>query len=279
MRRAQEQRAHFTPAPSTRGATKNLLRGNVRQRKWHDDTHHTCPALSVATRSARIVMRQYKDFKELSEAEVGTWLTARGLGAHAAAFRRGGVDGRVLLALTEERLKGDLGLSVLQAKRLRRSVDLEITAPAEREEKARPRRRTRSLPASLSAFRRRHRPSPEAARAATARLAADNARGPSRKRGTPPRRPDANAPTLRRRPAAAAEAQEVCAREVEMTPRPRPPPPAPSPPRAPEGAPAATAGTAAGAEEREARAPHRARRSAAADDAGARRAYFSPTLD
>ena len=74
-------------------------------------------------------MRQLKDFKEFPEAEVGTWLTARGLGAHVAAFRQGGVDGHVLLSLTEDRLKSDLGQSVLQVRRLRRSVDFEILAP------------------------------------------------------------------------------------------------------------------------------------------------------
>ena len=74
-------------------------------------------------------MQQLKDFKEFPEAEVGTWLTPRGLGARVAVFRQGGVDGHVLLSLAKDRLKSDLGQSVVQVRRLRRSEDFEVSAP------------------------------------------------------------------------------------------------------------------------------------------------------
>lgn len=63
-----------------------------------------------------------KDIKEFSAEEVGMWLTVQGLGAKAETFIAEGVDGDLLLDLTEEELKNDLGLSGLQTKKLMKNI-------------------------------------------------------------------------------------------------------------------------------------------------------------
>ena len=63
-----------------------------------------------------------KDIKDFSAEEVGLWLTVQGLGAKAEAFIEEGVDGDLLLDLTEEELKHDLGLSGIQTKKLMKNI-------------------------------------------------------------------------------------------------------------------------------------------------------------
>lgn len=63
-----------------------------------------------------------KDIKEFSAEEVGLWLTVQGLGAKAESFIAEGVDGELLLALSEEEFKNDLGLSGLQTKKLMKNI-------------------------------------------------------------------------------------------------------------------------------------------------------------
>ncbi|KAL9190512.1 hypothetical protein ACHAXT_000218 [Thalassiosira profunda] len=64
-----------------------------------------------------------KDLKDYSAEEVGMWLTAGGLGEHAPKFVSEGVDGDLLLSLTAEDLKSDLGLSSIQAKKVLKNVE------------------------------------------------------------------------------------------------------------------------------------------------------------
>ena len=64
-----------------------------------------------------------KDLKDYSAEEVGMWLTAGGLGEHAPKFVSEGVDGDLLLSLTAEDMKSDLGLSSIQAKKVLKNVE------------------------------------------------------------------------------------------------------------------------------------------------------------
>ena len=63
-----------------------------------------------------------KDIKDFSAEEVGLWLTLQGLGSKAEAFIEEGVDGDLLLDLTEEELKHDLGLSGIQTKKIMKNI-------------------------------------------------------------------------------------------------------------------------------------------------------------
>jgi polyhydroxyalkanoate synthesis regulator phasin len=65
----------------------------------------------------------FKDFNEYSAEEIGLWLVAQGLGDHASKFVDEGVDGDLLLTLSTDDLKNDLGLSSLQAKKLLKNVE------------------------------------------------------------------------------------------------------------------------------------------------------------
>ena len=65
----------------------------------------------------------FKDFNEYSAEEIGLWLVAQGLGDHASKFVEEGVDGDLLLTLSADDLKNDLGLSSLQAKKLLKNVE------------------------------------------------------------------------------------------------------------------------------------------------------------
>jgi len=64
-----------------------------------------------------------KDIKDFSAEEVGLWLAAQGLGEHASKFVDEGVDGDLLLSLTADDLKGDLGLSGLQSKKVLKNIE------------------------------------------------------------------------------------------------------------------------------------------------------------
>lgn len=55
--------------------------------------------------------------------EVSIWLNSIGLGEKVDPFRENSVDGDLLLTLTDEDLKGDLGLTNLQAKKVKRSIE------------------------------------------------------------------------------------------------------------------------------------------------------------
>ena len=73
------------------------------------------------------------DFKEWSAEEVGIWLTTQGLGNYALTFVEEGVDGDLLLSLTVDDLKNDLGLSSLHAKKVLKNIEFTKnlnTAPA-----------------------------------------------------------------------------------------------------------------------------------------------------
>lgn len=61
--------------------------------------------------------------KDYSAEEVGLWLTAQGLGDKAPAFVEEGVDGDLLLSLTIDDLKNDLGLSGLQSKKVLKNIE------------------------------------------------------------------------------------------------------------------------------------------------------------
>jgi len=73
-----------------------------------------------------------KDIKDYSAEEVGLWLTAQGLGDDAPKFVEEGVDGDLLLSLTVDDLKADLGLSGLQAKKVMKNIQFskDMTAAA-----------------------------------------------------------------------------------------------------------------------------------------------------
>jgi hypothetical protein len=62
-----------------------------------------------------------KDIKEYSAEEVGLWVTAQGL--DPSKFVSEGVDGDLLLSLSIEDLKNDLGLSSLQAKKVMKNIE------------------------------------------------------------------------------------------------------------------------------------------------------------
>jgi hypothetical protein len=65
----------------------------------------------------------FREFKEYSAEEIGLWLIAGGLGEHAPKFLAEGVDGDLLLTLTIDDIKNDLGLSGLQAKKLMKNIE------------------------------------------------------------------------------------------------------------------------------------------------------------
>jgi hypothetical protein len=65
----------------------------------------------------------FKEFNEYSAEEIGLWLIAQGLGEHAPKFLAVGVDGDLLLALSVDDIKNDLGLSGLQAKKLMKNIE------------------------------------------------------------------------------------------------------------------------------------------------------------
>ena len=65
----------------------------------------------------------FKDFKEYSTEEIGLWLIAQGLGEYAPKFLAEGVDGDLLLTLSVDDIKNDLGLSGLQAKKLMKNIE------------------------------------------------------------------------------------------------------------------------------------------------------------
>ena len=62
-----------------------------------------------------------KDIKDFSAEEVGLWFAAQGLDPSKIISE--GVDGSLLLDLTDEDLKNDLGLSGLQAKKVLKNIE------------------------------------------------------------------------------------------------------------------------------------------------------------
>ena len=74
-----------------------------------------------------------KEFKDYTPTEVGLWLTAQGLGQFAEKFQEEGVDGDLLLSLTADDLKNDLGLSSIQTKKVLKNVEFSrgLGAPAD----------------------------------------------------------------------------------------------------------------------------------------------------
>lgn len=60
---------------------------------------------------------------DFTVAEVGMWLTAIGLGNKAPEFQENGIDGPMLVALTDQDLQTDLGLQNLQLRKFRISLD------------------------------------------------------------------------------------------------------------------------------------------------------------
>ena len=64
-----------------------------------------------------------KDIREFSAEEVALWLTVQGLGEKADTFIAEGVDGNLLVTLTPDELKHDLGLSGLQAKKVMKNIE------------------------------------------------------------------------------------------------------------------------------------------------------------
>lgn len=64
-----------------------------------------------------------RDIREFSAEEVALWLTLQGLGEKADTFIAEGVDGNLLVTLTPDELKNDLGLSGLQAKKVMKNIE------------------------------------------------------------------------------------------------------------------------------------------------------------
>lgn len=60
---------------------------------------------------------------EYTQAEVNVWLNSVGLGNAIDIFQANGIDGRMLVTLTEADLTGDLGLSGLQARKFAQSLE------------------------------------------------------------------------------------------------------------------------------------------------------------
>uniref|UniRef100_A0A7S0AVU2 SAM domain-containing protein n=1 Tax=Minutocellus polymorphus TaxID=265543 RepID=A0A7S0AVU2_9STRA len=64
-----------------------------------------------------------KPINEWTVEEVGQWLVAIGLGSKVDVFATNAVSGDMLLELEEEDLKGDLTLTSLQIKKLKKSIE------------------------------------------------------------------------------------------------------------------------------------------------------------
>ena len=62
-----------------------------------------------------------KDIKDFTADEVGLWFTAQGLDSTTVISE--GVDGDLLLSLTIDDLKSDLGLSSLHSKKIMKNID------------------------------------------------------------------------------------------------------------------------------------------------------------
>ena len=62
-----------------------------------------------------------KDIKDFTADEVALWLTAQGIDASKAIEEK--VDGDLLLSLTAEDFKSDLGLSGLQSKKIMKNIE------------------------------------------------------------------------------------------------------------------------------------------------------------
>ena len=62
-----------------------------------------------------------KDIKDFSAEEVGMWFAAQGLDPSKVVSE--GVDGDLLLSLSDEDLKNDLGLSGLQTKKVLKNIE------------------------------------------------------------------------------------------------------------------------------------------------------------
>jgi len=73
----------------------------------------------------------YKEFADYSVHEVVIWVNAIGMDDRAQAFTDNDVDGRLLIDLTDDDMKTDLGFSGLQVKKFRQKLNftLKLTAP------------------------------------------------------------------------------------------------------------------------------------------------------
>jgi hypothetical protein len=77
-----------------------------------------------------------KGFNKYSAEEIGLWLIARGNGDHATKFVEKGVDGDILLSLSADDIKNDLGLSSLQVnKKLMKTIEFSKMIGASGEKK------------------------------------------------------------------------------------------------------------------------------------------------
>jgi hypothetical protein len=77
--------------------------------------------LLIKTKQQNIMV--LTDIKDFTAQEVGMWLVAQGMGNHADKFLAEGIDGDLLLSLTAEELKTDLGLPSLQAKKILKNIE------------------------------------------------------------------------------------------------------------------------------------------------------------
>lgn len=66
---------------------------------------------------------QIKTIQSYSVNEVCVWVNSIGLGDKASAFSENGVDGEMLLSLTADEMKEELGLTSLQVKKVSRWID------------------------------------------------------------------------------------------------------------------------------------------------------------
>jgi hypothetical protein len=67
-----------------------------------------------------------KPINEYTSAEVGMWLTAQGLSDHVPKFLTAGVDGDVLVSLEIDDYTNELGLSMLQAKKVMSNIEFSL---------------------------------------------------------------------------------------------------------------------------------------------------------
>lgn len=72
-----------------------------------------------------------KSPSEYTQEEVAVWLNSIGLGSKVEAFKQNGVDGSLLVILTEDDVKSELGLTTLQARKFAHSLDFAKSLAAE----------------------------------------------------------------------------------------------------------------------------------------------------
>ena len=92
--------------------------------RYSDILSHTFQTTTPTDKQIDIM--GYKSFKEFDVNEVAVWVTAIGMSERTAAFLENGVDGKLLVELTTDDLKEDLGFTGLSAKKFLQKLDFAI---------------------------------------------------------------------------------------------------------------------------------------------------------